>query len=657
MDDRPQILTNHRIQITEISLNQLTQAAHGRIGTGTLYRPVAAISLALNWYFGQNSVTGYHIVNFLIHLSTAWVLFLTVRTLLSTPLFLNRYTSGEICFIAVFASLFWALNPLQTQAVTYIVQRMAALSALFSLLTLLCYLKARLSQKNNTKAIFFTCTALSFLLAIFSKENAVIIILTFPIFELLFFQQKLSRQIIKKLIQGILLGLVIVLLSVIALRPELFDFIPNYYRNRPFTLSERFLTEQRVVIFYLTQLFFPAPYRLSVEHDFILSTSLFTPWTTIAAICFNVFLVFFAVKNGRKYPLLSLAILFFYLNHIIESTIVPLELIFEHRNYLPSLFLFLPVVQGSLFLIKRPGGNKFITFSLIGTLTLLLGLSGFATYQRNKVWQTEESLWIDALRKAPDSARPLANLAIRLAWGPSPSEAKYRKALELTQRTLELRMSRTRLDAAQLGNMASIHNQLGEHNQALSFYKKAIALAPEDANIRYNYCKTLIMKGDFTQAKQELILIIERGFIHPDYFNMLGFLNLWLNQPDEALPAIQRALKSAPGRADILLTLSKTFSMLGLHNKAKWYLSLARNNGRDDAVISLSIIENALLSGNKQEAKKELQRSIDHFPLRYFLSPLTGSTVDRNRQIPLETNILIPYLQSELPAISRHLLP
>ena len=106
------------------------------------------------------------------------------------------------------------------------------------------------------------------------------------------------------------------------------------------------MTEPRVLCIYLSQLFYPVPTRLSIEHDIIYSTSLIRPWTTLPAILGVFFLIGLAGRQMRRRPMLSFAILFFFLNHAVESSVLPLELIFEHRNYLPSMFLFVPVAIG-----------------------------------------------------------------------------------------------------------------------------------------------------------------------------------------------------------------------------------------------------------------------------------------------------------------------
>lgn len=648
LDDKPNILKNPRIQLSQFSTHSILQTAFAQPGSGRFYRPVACMSLALNWYFGQDDVFGYHVVNFLIHCFTAWFLFLTIKTLFSTPRLKDNYNSVQIGFIAAMAALLWALNPIQVQAVTYIVQRMTSMAAMFSILAVFFYLKARLSEENKKRSFFLIFAAFNYVLALLSKENAITIVLLLPILELLFFEHRLNRSFVSKAVAGILLGSLISLLAGLALNPALFDHVINYYDNRPFTMMERLLTEQRIILFYLSQLFSPFPERLSIEHDIILSTSLINPWTTVVAIVVNLLLILLAIRLYKKQPLISLSILFFFLNHIVESTIVPLELVFEHRNYLPSMFIFMPLAQGFNRILTRVRYNRLKLVSFIGFLSLVLATEGYAVYIRNKAWQTEETLWLDAATKAPNSSRPLATLAIKLAWGPNPSEEKYRRALSLIERTLSMSMSRKLLDAAQFGNMASIHSKLGDHNKAILDYEKALMISPQDASIRYNLSKTFIMAGNFPRAEEELKKIVENGFVHADYFNMLSFIKLWTDKPEEALPFVQQALKYAPGRPDILLTFGKCLSLLGYYDKAKWYYSLSRQKGRNDAVISLCIIENAIVGGNVGEAQNEFKYMIAQFPLVQFLQVFNRPDDERYREVPLKAKVLIPYIQSEL---------
>ena len=131
-DDKPNIINNHHLHITDLRPRSLvktlfTDPKNPRQISQKLYRPVACLTFALNWYFGKDNVVGYHGVNFVIHILTAFMLFLTTLNILRTPTLENKYKKNTY-MIALLAAALWAVNPIQTQAVTYIVQRMNSLA-------------------------------------------------------------------------------------------------------------------------------------------------------------------------------------------------------------------------------------------------------------------------------------------------------------------------------------------------------------------------------------------------------------------------------------------------------------------------------------------------------------------------------------------------
>ncbi|MCI5129430.1 MAG: hypothetical protein D3907_13260, partial [Candidatus Electrothrix sp. AUS3] len=134
-DDEPNILLNKNLHITELTAEQVNRAMRAypfSPKSNKLYRPLPCLTLGLNWYFGQNNVFGYHVVNLVIHILTAWFLFLTLRLLLHIY-YREKENSHLIYTAALLGALFWALAPIQTQAVTYIVQRMASMAAMFGI--------------------------------------------------------------------------------------------------------------------------------------------------------------------------------------------------------------------------------------------------------------------------------------------------------------------------------------------------------------------------------------------------------------------------------------------------------------------------------------------------------------------------------------------
>ncbi|MCI5135634.1 MAG: hypothetical protein D3920_11295, partial [Candidatus Electrothrix sp. AW2] len=395
LDDTFNIISNKKIHLSSLSLPEINNAlrAHPTSSKNTLYRPLACLSLALNWYISQDNVFSYHIVNLAIHILTAWFLFLTIQLLLKNH-YQKKHPSQFYLTAALLGALFWALAPIQTQAVTYIVQRMASMAAMFSVLTIYAYLRGRIASKKNI--YWFLLCLISSFAALGCKENTILLIPSLLLVEFSFFQRNMNKKQTFHLILGIL-ALLTALLSFVhyGLGQNLDSILQlDGYSKRTFSLSERILTQPRIILMYLSQIFIPVAERLSIEHDILLSTSFFAPWTTLPAILLILLMISGSFFFLRKYPLICFPVLFFFLNHAVESTIIPLEMIFEHRNYLPSLFLFLPA--GMLIahiLYGTPPQPLFRRITATICAILFLIISAHATYTRNKAWATEESLW------------------------------------------------------------------------------------------------------------------------------------------------------------------------------------------------------------------------------------------------------------------------
>ena len=320
-----------------------------------------------------------------------------------------------------------------------------------------------MSRSSLHRIVLLLGCGLAYLCALGSKENTATLPAALLRVEITCFQD-LGLQRTKRAFVGgsIIGGLLLIIISVWLFLPDNpVAFIKNY-DYRPFSLSERILTEPRIVLFYLSLIFYPLPGRLSIEHDVTISASLFEPWTTFPAILITLFFIGFGLSQIKKRPLIALAVLFFYLNHIIESSIIPLELIFEHRNYLPTMFLFLPVVAG---FVKLPDyfekRSHAIRAVLVGVAVLLIIAMGSGTYIRNRAWATEIRLWQDAMVKAPRSARPFTNVAWQLAHGPNADPGQYDKALKLYEKALALHKARRSANAIIMENMAGIYFKRG----------------------------------------------------------------------------------------------------------------------------------------------------------------------------------------------------
>jgi hypothetical protein len=478
--DDSRIQNNPQLHITYLSLNNLFKAGF-ESSPGT--RPVSYITFALNYYFHDFQTKGYHLVNIFIHAMTAVLLFLLIKTTLSLPLLQSRY--NKYTWLPFAAAILWAVHPLQTQSVTYIIQRMNSLSSLFYILTLYLYARGRLAADTGMKWTLFIGSVLAGILAIGSKETAATLPFFIFLYEWFFFQDMdynwLKRQIIPAFF--VVGSIFLLVLLYLGLNP--LESISASYTSRDFTPSERVLTEFRVVLFYISLVLFPHPARLNLDHHFALSTGLFSPVSTFVSLSILLLLFIVALVSAKKYRLLSFCLLWFLGNLVIESSVIGLELIFEHRNYLPSMLLVLLVLCLVFPLLK----HKWLKIAFISFIVLLFS---FWTFERNRVWNDKVLLWGDSAAKSPAKARPHNNLGVALKDLGRLDEAvfHFNKTIQLDPEFTEA-----------YNNLANTNVLLGKHNEAIKNYKKALELSPNSPIVHMNIGNILVKRWLLEEAR------------------------------------------------------------------------------------------------------------------------------------------------------------
>ena len=626
LDDHPNIVKNSGLHITNLKIESLIRTFYtsptrpGWIGK-KLYRPIPCLSFAVNWYLGKDNVFGFHLVNLIVHILTAFFLFLTVFFLLKSPNIGDKVRGNEVS-IAFLTSALWAMNPIQTQAVTYIVQRMASMAAMFYILSILFYISCRLSE-NSIKRIFLLLgCVLSYLFALGSKENTIVLPVALVLIEILFFQNLSVPRTRKVWLRGSIAGGVLLVLmgALIILSGNLLSIL-NGYQSRPFTLSERLLTEPRVVVFYLSQIFYAIPNRLSIEHDVQMSTSLFQPWSTLPAILAIFLMIALGILLIRKQPMVSLAILFFFFNHAIESSIIPLELIFEHRNYLPSMFLFLPVAYGIVWMIAYyKQKNSVLSRVLVIFSALLLVCFGSSTHIRNMAWATEKSLWEDAVKKAPNSNRPLHNLA----WGYYVKIGRYDKALELYERSLDLRRNNNFSKSLALNNMALIYFHKKDVTRAIELWKQALELSPNLEIIQFRYAIGLTEMEDFENALETINQLLSKHPDHLDYNYIKGRILLIKKDYNSALKSFEKCLELKPGSVEIMLNIGICRNLSDQFSLAGSVLEKAIKHDPKNKAVLVWLIDTYVRASHADGVKPDLQSLLaaysDQQVLQYLLN-------------------------------------
>ncbi|MFC3650346.1 tetratricopeptide repeat protein [Dyella humi] len=423
-DDYPNIVDNPGVQPHEVSIASLTSAALSSPASD-FKRPLASLSFALNYLAGGLNPFWMKLSNLIIHLLNGLLVFLLTRQLLNQV----QPQSGKEHngLVAVLIALGWMLLPINLTSVLYTVQRMESMATLFVLLGLVGYVEGRrrmlslsgippLAQSASLDGfVVALCSIVTMtVVGLLAKETAVMLPLYAFLIEWIVFGFKragytgdtrvLRDRRVVWLFFFLLLLPAIVGLAVIA--PGLSE--PSTWATRDFNLHTRLLSEARVVVDYIIWTVLPSPHALSFYHDdFKISTSLLSPWTTLACIICLIALVAIVFRLRTRRPLIALGIALFLGCHLLTATILPLELVYEHRNYFASLGILIALMPFLAF----PGVNdisartRLLCRVLIGTLMLL--------------WAAETSLtaiaWGDPLKLAE-------TLAVR---GPDSPRAQY----------------------------------------------------------------------------------------------------------------------------------------------------------------------------------------------------------------------------------------
>ena len=615
-DDENNILNNKPLHLTELDLQNIKKTFFADWnGSGKLYRPVACLSFALNYYFGGTGVYGYHLINLIIHFLSSIFLFLFVYHTLNLPILEARYGPNSY-FIALLAAVLWAINPVQTQAVTYVVQRMTSMAGFFCIMAMYFYLKGRTSAPKPLSGTHYFLCVVCGILAIGSKENAVMLPMVILLYDL-FLVQGVTRKNLKRYSFFFLIAIFISLaLALLMAGPSIFNpkSLISGYQNRGFTLSERLLTEPRVVLFYVSLLLYPMPDRLCFEHGITLSTSLATPTSTVMSIVAILLILCVAAAGSRKWPFISFCIIFFFLNHLIEASVFPLELIFEHRNYLPSMLFFVPLsilLSNGIQFFSRKRGLQGIL--IIFVILVLIGW-GHSTYARNMIWKNDGSLSFDCIEKYPDLARPHHNL------GRFYSQKKlYEKAVNEYLISLS-KENRNNLAGKNWTyyNLGSIYQTLGKDEKAMFYYEQAQKYQPSFAPTHIKKGQLFAKKGLYDEAEDEFEKALQIQKYLPIALTNLGHLYLRTGRTDKAIEYLKQALETSPQDPDIMRRLGLAYRLV---NQPGMAFALFKTSLEINPNDPFTLLEIAQLYGEKgMETEKE--ETIDQ-----FFAIFDGSTV------------------------------
>lgn len=454
-------------------------------------RFIAYLSLAFNYHFHHLDVFGYHLFNLAVHLGLGILVWWFSLLTFSTPIMKDQKIARHANLVSFFAALIFVTHPIQTQAVTYIVQRTASLATFFYLGSLTLYVKSRLLEdKKSTsgfRRLYYSGSLVLAVMAMFTKEMTITLPLMICLYEFCFF--KTNGNFNWKRFVPFLFCLSIIPLTMLFTKTLNLEQMQRVGEDA-LTISpwSYFLTQFRVLVTYVRLLLLPLNQNFNYDYP-VANTLLDLSVLMSLFLLAGIFIV--AVKLFRNYRLVSFGIFWFFLSLLPESTIIPInDVIYEHRLYLSMAGYSLFLISSLYYLFEKNDLKRMVMIML----TVVIFYSTL-TYARNAVWRDEITLWNDAIHKSPHKARSYNNRGLAYLIN-----GNFVQALSDFSEAIEIEPNST----TAYGNRGIVYQSMGNFDQAISDYIKAIETKPEHADAYsklYSYLGSAYAgKGNFDQA-------------------------------------------------------------------------------------------------------------------------------------------------------------
>jgi hypothetical protein len=599
-DDQANILLVDGIRITTLSLDALHQAWSSG-ASGPSGRPIAQLSFALNYFFSGFDPFSFKATNLAIHLLNGFLIFsLAKRLLIAAQPMADQWhlliSSGVVAAL-------WLLHPIQLLPVLHAVQRMTSLSTLFLLAAFWLHIQGRQRGRITSFSTILPAWIVFWPLSFLSKETG----LLFPVFvlawELILRRSEQDRLDRFARIFATLAGVCIVAVLAYALSPRA-QWLWAGFEIRPFTLSERLLTEGRVLWFYLVLIALPRLDAFGLYHDdMVISTDWLTPWTTLPAFLGLAVLLGVAWWTRKRAPVVAFGIVWFFVGHALESTVLPLELVHEHRNYLPLFGLALAGGYGLLQALQCQGERKTVGVAL--AMASLAYISFVTVLRSNQFGDDGLRTQMEAQhhRSSPRAQFEAGRFMAGLPDAASPNSQTY----SFARRHYEIA---SEVDPAfKMGWLGLIHLscQAGESPDKewvseLAHRLQFTPFAPSDRTLLYSL-KEMSIAGTVCLGRADVNALFAAALANPVVSPVVAAMlhswqadYLWLHEKDmpAARSALEKSLKLNPGNPS---------------NRLKWAQLLYLDGEREPARILLLALQDQNLTTEERKTRGELLAS------------------------------------------------
>ncbi len=501
-----------------------------------LYEPsrvLAYLSFAINYQFNQLNPFGYHLVNIFLHLLTTVIYFILLK-LFFAKLETNGRNEHHDGKIVLFASLIFLCHPIQTSAVTYVVQRSTLLASLFYLSAVLFYVYYRLLKEKRLYvfSIFF------FVLGLFSKPISLSLPLAILLIDKCFFtrvDQKDNKTLKRIIPYAVVSILFLLLLTLCQYRALSFESLANMSKETIIIPRWQYLlTQFNVVITYWRLFFFPI--NLHLDYEYPLVTSFLNP-QMLVSLALIVLILYLSYRLFQKERMMAFAILWIFVTLIPESSFFPIaDVIFEHRMYLPMVGFAILIPALLRRMIK-----EFKVYQAV--MWLIIVIFAVLAYQRNCVWADKMKFLEDMARHAPNKPRVLYHLAYGY-----DEIGKKDLAIDIFNQVINQNPD----DAQAYHNRGFFYLLNDKLDLALADFNKAIDFAPNFIKAHYNRGQVYQKKEQYDLALNDYQFALDLMPSYVDVYNNRGNIYKKLGKYDLALNDYQKSLEFNSRNAEVL---------------------------------------------------------------------------------------------------------
>jgi len=584
-DDYSSIIENESIR----SISELLKNIYNN-------RYLPLLSFALNYVAGGLNPFGYHLINNLIHIFNALLLYYIVIFTFKTPYFKSYSDKANPYFVAFSSAFIFISHPVQTQAVTYIVQRSTSMATMFYLLSLFMYIKWRLIKSQPphpslplegggtgrnlqtrrlkpaaTHYILYAISFISAILAMKSKEIAFTLPLVIVLYEFFFFGKTLNWKRFFYLFP-ILLTILIIPFSILNIKgygESIVQGIDIHSRETVnISRTDYLITQIRVGMTYLRLLVFPV--NQNFDYDYPVFHSVLNPEVFLSFLLLlllfgiAVFLFYASRITHHALRLVAFGIFWFFITLSVESSIIPIrDVINEHRLYLPSIGFFVACVEA----LDQTITEKKIKIGIIAVLVLILSLN---TYNRNSIWKDPQTLWQDVINKSPNNARAYNNLGVVFK-----DRGEFDKAIEQFEKSLNANRNYT----AVYFNLGDVQYRLGNYDNAIAYLKQAL-------------------RGNFNQE------------LHLEILNKLGMTYSGMGQTEKAIETFEEAARLFPTSVIVLNNLGVQYIKNGQINSAIEIFEKAIKM-REEPYLFSNLALAYIKKGDKEKSRLMYKRALE----------------------------------------------